>query len=179
MDKLDVKAGIFSLVLVSFSMAVGYTAHDLMDHREGITVNSTVDFNPVIKNRTIVEERVTEKRVKSFIQEPYTEVNYSVGSTSFTVEDVDGYGVGYGYSMRPTIFDGNTILYKNYTGQDLDSGMIVSYDREGESVTHRIRGVYKGSVTVQGDNTDNWESISKSDIDLIALGVLFTDIERN
>ena len=82
----------------------------------------------------------------------------------------------YGLSMAPTIFAGNTLMVKEYRSQELKEGQILCYQKKGmESMAcHRILTIYPDRLIVKGDNNRYAESINRSDILAMVVGVKYT-----
>jgi len=112
------------------------------------------------------------------IQASHTPLSLSYTSKNKTVSisNLSSFGPITGYSMRPTFFAGNTVLYSNYTGQKLKEGQIISYtSQDGEYlVVHRISAVYPEFVITQGDYLNNKEYVKYNRIKEVVVGVLYT-----
>jgi len=94
----------------------------------------------------------------------------------YIIHGIDEWGKLYGFSMQPTIFDGYTVIEKEYNNQTLHEGMIIRFIDNGKPIIHRIRGIYPDFVVTQGDSLPNeYEYINKSQITHIVVGVLFTN----
>lgn len=120
---------------------------------------------------------VTIEEQYSNIQGAHQEVSIEKRGDDIVVEDIDYSSRPTGYSMRPTIFSGNTVIGEEYTGENLDSGQIIAYDDGDGTTIHRVKGDYlesSGYVTAQGDNTDYEERVQREDINYVIVGVLYT-----
>lgn len=110
----------------------------------------------------------------NYIQAPHTNVYFEKDSGKVIVYNAEIIEMT-GKSMRPTMFTGNKALAIPYHGGEVEEGWIIMYHKQGKGyITHRITGVYKDTVTVQGDNNNMEEIVNKGDIKKIIVGVLYT-----
>lgn len=79
-----------------------------------------------------------------------------------------------GLSMAPTIFQGNTVLMREYRNETLKEGQIISYTVGNVSISHRIIAVYSDYVITKGDNNIVSESVNITDIHYLVVGILYT-----
>lgn len=81
-----------------------------------------------------------------------------------------------GYSMTPTAFEGNTILYIDYEDQILLPGMQIVYTIENRTVMHRIVTTYHTYVITKGDGNSRIDDyrIPYEDIKYIVCGIIYT-----
>jgi len=111
----------------------------------------------------------------NYIQANNHKVNYSWRSNGVQVKGVDLLIDVNGMSMSPTMFTGHTALARNFTGEDLDEGTIV-YTESG--LVHRINADYTetdGYYLTRGDNNRGSERVKPEEIDMVVVGVLFTE----
>lgn len=95
----------------------------------------------------------------------YTDVRYD--------EETD---MGYGLSMHPTFNTGNTLLMREYEGEEVSNGQIVCFEnKEEEFVCHRIVSVYDKVIVTKGDNNRyEDEVINITQLRYVVVGVLYT-----
>lgn len=89
------------------------------------------------------------------------------------VDDMDRVVSISGFSMRPTMFDGNYVILKEYSGQVITEGMIVRFEKDDGFVIHRVRGIYDDYIYTQGDSNKYGEKINRTQITDIVTGVIF------
>jgi hypothetical protein len=95
---------------------------------------------------------------------------------------IDRGGGFYGSSMQPAIFEGNTLLMVNASDIVLQPGDIIRYvsdngcvnDTGAGPVIHRIVGIYRDYIMVQGDNNGGAEKIFRCQVTDKIIGILFT-----
>ena len=128
-----------------------------------------------INNRSGRIECVTELPFK-YIQAPHSNVRYTMSAGNLQVQADSLINDGKGSSMIPVFFEGNTLIVQKYRGQQLKSGMIVSYhDGAGQKLVHRISSVYADEIIVKGDaNNVADASIRREQVEGIVIGVLYT-----
>lgn len=107
------------------------------------------------------------------IQSAHSDIDYLINGTDVVIKNVSANKIT-GFSMRPTIFTGNTLLLVTYDNQKLKEGEIIIFENEENiSVTHRIKGIYADYLYTQGDNNQAHEKINYSQIKYIVVGVLY------
>jgi len=115
-----------------------------------------------------------DPRRYNYIQAPSINANYTTGSNTVTVENIESLIEVHGSSMRPTMFTGDKALAVDYTGRELSEGDIIS---TGEFV-HRIEADYtetSGYYLTRGDNNEGREKVEPEDIESVIIGVLYSD----
>ncbi|MEM4397810.1 MAG: S24/S26 family peptidase [Candidatus Woesearchaeota archaeon] len=119
-------------------------------------------------------QKIESNQNFNFIEGSHYELEYYLTPQGFYVLAND-YGLFSGPSMQPSIFDGNTLIEKKYSGEKIKPGQIVRFVRDnGQAVIHRVRADYGNSVYVQGDSLKEGEIIEKSKITHLVVGVLYT-----
>lgn len=116
---------------------------------------------------------------RNYIQGSDLDVEFDRSPRSVEIQDVDSLLEIQGSSMRPTAFTDNTLLLREYTGQDLEEGDIIQFSYNDKKVAHRIEGDYTGLenggyYTTRGDNNAGRERVSPDQIQHVVVGVLFT-----
>lgn len=103
--------------------------------------------------------------VSNFIQASHTEINYTYDEDKgqVIVDNVYCFEM-HGASMNPTLFEGNVVCFKNYTGEKLRQGDMVHYQTNGMEGLHRIEAVQSDIVVVRGDNNKQEEIINYSSV---------------
>jgi len=141
------------------------------------------NVSKTVINRSVVSKNVINRSIikplkTANIQPSHRNVQVDLEGSDAVISDVDAYGRLYGSSMQPTIFDGNTVISREFDGQDIEEGDIVRYERDESYVLHRVTGDYQheGYVETKGDNNKHTDGrIQVSDITHIVIGVIFTD----
>lgn len=154
-------------VLLAFIAIFGVSSFYFADLTPEVTINRT--------ETDIYQTNNIEPPRYNYIQANNHEVNYSWIRTAVQVKGVDLLLDVNGMSMRPTMFTGHTALARNFTGEDLDEGTIV-YTESG--LMHRINADYTetdGYYLTRGDNNRGSERVKPDEIDMIVVGVLFTE----
>ncbi len=145
-----------------------------------IIINVIFGMNFVQLNKRYVSINKTLSEIRhnqnfNFVQGSHQILKYQLTSQGFFVDSADNFGTFNGPSMQPTIYDGNIVIEKTYSGQSLEEGQIVRFIRDdGTAIIHRVRADYGNSVFVQGDSLKEGEIINKDQITHIIIGVLFT-----
>lgn len=114
------------------------------------------------------------------IQPSNLDIDFVEENGSVVVEDVDYVHSVSGSSMRPTIFTGNTILYRefNHDFDTVEEGDIVRFRYGDGAVVHRVAGNYvrtSGKVVTLGDNNEGTEHVPVENITHVAVGTLYTE----
>lgn len=171
-------------VVTGLSIAVNLFFAGVMHTSNVFRVDNRIDFNPVVRpNITEEVERynsrtVVEKPMRyNNIQSAHESVDYRVTGSNALIEDVDFCNRLYGSSMQPTIFDDNTVCYREYAGGEIGEGSIVRYEAGDEYNAHRIKGSYfqRGYVVTQGDNNRRLDGrVNISSITHVAVAVIYT-----
>ncbi len=109
-----------------------------------------------------------------FLQAHHTKLDYSIDGnmgniSNISISDVYCHNMR-GSSMNPTLFEGNTICFKEYDGQKLRQGNIIHY----ENKVHRIIAVQQDELIVKGDNNKLQEEVNYTNIKGILVMVLYT-----
>jgi len=152
-------------IVLAFLTGVGLSSMYFSNLKPEVTINRT-DGDEITK---------VEPPKYNYIQANYEDVNYSLGPESVTVKEVDQLVSVYGSSMRPTAFTGHTFLATEYDNQSLEEGTIVT---TSGGVAHRIEADYvstSGYYMVRGDNGDSRERVSPEEIEMVVIGVLYTE----
>lgn len=121
--------------------------------------------------------RTDGSAVNSYIQAPYTEVDYKLGEGEASIS-IDAVARPEGKSMRPTIFSGNTVLLEEYEGASISEGEILRYETDSGYVIHRVQANYLGTgdyLLMKGDNNRQSSRISRDQITHRVTGLLFTE----
>jgi len=154
-------------IVLAFMAGVGLSSMYFSDLQPKVEINRT--------ESDIYQTTNVEPPRYNYIQANNHEVNYSWRGTGVQVKGVDLLIDVNGMSMRPTMFTGHTALARNFTGEDLDEGTIV-YTESG--LVHRINADYTetdGYYLTRGDNNRGSERVKPEDIDMVVVGVLFTE----
>lgn len=102
--------------------------------------------------------------VTNFIQGSHTEINYSFDKDQVMVNNVYCFEM-HGSSMNPTLFEGNIVCFRNYTGREmLRQGNMIHYKTDGLESLHRIEAVQPDVLVVRGDNNNQEEIINYSQV---------------
>lgn len=127
-------------------------------------------------NVSVVAE-VEAKQNSNYVQAAHVDglSYFRNSSTNDFVIKADGYTMLTGSSMRPTIFTGNIALLKQYDGNNsqLEEGQIIAFNRGGDVIAHRIKGLYENYLLAQGDNLVDNEVVDYEDIKYIVIGVIY------
>lgn len=93
----------------------------------------------------------------------------------FKIHGVDTYGELYGSSMAPTIMKGDTVVSERFSGQDLDSGMIVKANISGQMVIHRIVNSHQrdGWIALSGDSADGVQKVKTEQVTHVVKAVVY------
>lgn len=139
-------------------------------------VQPEITTQPIVEKEVINNTKVVKKDRSFDNQATHIQANPSTFNGELTVDNVDVCGKLYGLSMRPTIFDGNTVCSRNYTGQDLEEGMIIRYKDGNSHTIHRIQGNYqkRGFVVTQGDNLPQTTKVKLDDITHVVVATIYT-----
>jgi hypothetical protein len=163
---------LFSFFVTGFFAGNLYAVNELNNIElpdQNITVDRTdVD---VMNNHSVNNEYDPERFF--YIQPPNTDVDVDWDGRTAEI-DADQIINGYGSSMRPTMWTGNTVLAQETNGNNLDEGTIVS----NGNITHRIKADYTeiyGYYLTQGDNNDQHERMTPEEIKYKIVGVIFTE----
>jgi len=154
-------------IVLAFLTGVGLSSMYFSDLSPEVTINRT--------EANIHQTTNVEPPRYNYIQANNHEVNYSWRGTGVQVKGVDLAIDMSGMSMRPTMFTGHTALARNFTGGELNEGTIV-YTESG--LVHRINADYTetdGYYLTRGDNNRGSERVEPEDIDMVVVGVLFTE----
>ncbi len=108
----------------------------------------------------------------SFIQAHHTDVSYTYEDNKIIINDVYCYNVE-GSSMNPTLFEGNTICFKEYNGEKLKQGNIIHFEANETRGVHRIIAVESDKIVVRGDNNKYDEIINHSEVKGILVLALY------
>lgn len=132
---------------------------------------------PPLSEQNTGEDRLgPQPNIGTRARNPATDIDYRTQPEHVKVL-VDATSKPEGASMRPSIYSGNTVLLKNYTGENLESGQIIRYQSGAGHTIHRITASYddtSGHVLTKGDNNDEPERVKVSTITHVAVGVLYT-----
>lgn len=110
----------------------------------------------------------------NFIQASHLQAQFTEFNNSILIQNVSCFKLR-GASMQPALFEGNQICFRPIKYQSIQSGQIISYNHEGERITHRIRAVInENEIIVQGDNTKFAEKINFSQINGVAVAIILT-----
>jgi len=154
-------------IVLAFMAGFGLSSIYFSDLQPEVTINRT---------EADIHQTTNVKPPRyNYIQANNHEVNYSWKKNRVQVEDVDRLLDVNGISMRPTMFAWHTALTRNYTGGELDQGTIV-YTESG--VVHRVSADYtetSGYYLTRGDNNRGSERVKPAEIDMIVVGVLYTE----
>lgn len=107
-----------------------------------------------------------------FLQGHHTEVNYTWDNETLIIEDVYCKKIK-GSSMNPTLFYGNIICMKEYSGQPLKEGNIIHYVVNESARLHRIITIEPEMIIVRGDNNLNQERILREQIEGILIAAIY------
>ena len=161
---------ILGIVLITLILSAGLNAY-----LYGKTSQNKKTEKIIIVNSTSI---ITNSGLDNYIQAPHVNFDFTYNSGIITLKDVYTAKID-GMSMQPTIFSDNYLIQKRFKGniRDLKEGMIVSFQRQGDSttLTHRIKGIYPSSnkILLQGDHWIGTEEVTPSQIKFIVIGVLF------
>lgn len=166
----------------------GYGISELSRETPEIRVEPTpVDVKPapvnLTQNKSI--DKSTEIHRKNHYRYDYTnfqanhvnDLEYKVRNNNLVVEDVDFCGELYGSSMQVAIWDGNTVCFREYSGQKLREGQIIRFKANDTVIVHTITGDYseqRGYVKTRGYTRFNTQKIELSQITHVAVGNLYT-----
>jgi hypothetical protein len=154
-------------IVLAFLTGVGLSGIYFTGLEPEVTINRT--------ESDIYQTNNIEPPRYNYIQANNHEVNYSWRGKAVQVEGVDRLLDVNGISMRPTMFTGHTALARNFTGGELDEGTIV-YTESG--LVHRINADYtktSGYYLTRGDNNRGSKRVKPEEIDMVVVGVLFTE----
>jgi len=78
--------------------------------------------------------------------------------------------------MQVAIWDGNTVCFREYNGQELKQGQVIRYRENGTYTVHTITGNYqeRGYVKTRGYSRFKTRKIQLDQVTHIALGNLYT-----
>ena len=170
------------MVVLLFACFLIYLLVGQINNRPADNLVVTCDCS---KNVTCVS---VQDRVPAYVKNNVLAAHSKFDPYSFMdISEETGYF--WGYSMQPTLYEGNILLLKNYTiDYQLKPGEIVRYstisydeckslvrlNRESPYVVHRVKAIYgKDEVHIQGDNNMDAEIINKCQITHIVIGVLY------
>lgn len=174
----------------------GYTFNDITENKPVVNVNvpksqinTSVNnmFAPNISPQVSNDIQVKGSR-RNYIQANYHEnLQISVNNGAAIIQGVDTTGKIRGFSMRPTMFTGHTMLLKEYNREmELEEGMIVRFEHtEDDYWIHRIEGNYlydggeKGYLFTRGDNRGSGEKVYPENITHTVVGTVYTGDETN
>ncbi len=108
----------------------------------------------------------------NFIQAHHTDIDYKDNNNRLIINDVYCHNVE-GSSMNPTLFEGNTICFRKYNGEELKQGNIIHFETNKTRGAHRIMAVENDKIVVRGDNNKYDEIINKSDVKGILVLALY------
>ena len=111
--------------------------------------------------------------MNNFIQAHHADFDYSIEGSNIGIRDVYCHNMK-GSSMNPTLFEGNTICFKEYKGQKLRQGNIIHYSLNVKEIIHRIIAIQDNLIIVKGDNARFGEEINYTDVRGILVMVLYT-----
>lgn len=113
---------------------------------------------------------------KNNIQAAHVPLSYYwANNDTFCINDIQEIRKLTGYSMQPSSFSKNKILVRtNFTKNDIQEGVMITYLDGNETIHHRVRGLYGDRVYAQGDNSQNGDFINISQIYSITVGTIYT-----
>jgi len=123
----------------------------------------------------VVFQGIIFNRVNYNIQAAHNDIEFEETYTDLIVKNVETMKVN-GISMQPTLFTGNRLILKKFSGgiSDLREGQIVWVETQPEGWIHRIKGIYPEYILTQGDNSPIADAkIQANQIKYIIVGVLY------
>lgn len=171
------------VLLILLVLSLGYlggvmSTYQLSDLNEKTVYNPSYNLScpEPVRNVEFTSNNREDTDTGEYIQAAYTDVDYSFDGDEVTVEASD-ISRPEGKSMRPTIFSGNTLIMKEYTGGTISEGEILRYSTENGYVIHRVQASYLdtgGYLLMKGDNNEHSSRINRSQITHRVTGVLYT-----
>jgi hypothetical protein len=175
------------LLVILLVLSVGYlggvaSTYTLNDMGEQTVYNPTYNLTCPEPVRNIDSSVNVDYKPEgnSYIQAPYTNVDYGFDGDSVTV-DVADIERPEGKSMRPSIWTGNTVLMQDYEGGPIKTGQILRYRTDSGFVIHRVQANYletSGYLLMKGDNNKGSSKIKEEQITHKIVGVLYTRNDR-
>lgn len=139
--------------------------------------NRTVDVQEV--NRTIVKEQpepnITVTDGYRHIQNAEYKTDPEIFGNRLNMEEIDSLMPVYGSSMAPGIMQGDKLILSSFDDQNLETGQIIVFEQDENTIVHRIVGDYErdGFVLTRGDSNDYSEKVNVSEINYVVKGVVY------
>lgn len=117
----------------------------------------------------------------NFIQSTHNDIKLIQHDNETHIKNIDRLGRTTGESMRPTIWDGNILLYQKIDDiHDLQPGHIVRIQKKDRSVVHRVRSIYGDYIITQGDNVKIPDKkVEPEKVTHKVVGVIYTENNIN